>query len=220
MDLSSDPEAMVRLSGDQARTLMPARWPVRVLSSGKGEVVEWMLIVASAEAEARYAPQGEKRMEVMPRAWEQTVPLGMGLKFRRFEEMGGGVGVRAGGGRSGNEFELEDRERGVPSLLVMYSLLFRLPREGECACHDLRLRSRSSLSLLLADLVYSLLCCRRLDSNVGLWVARCGLGDTTPEGASEEWLDVLLRFGAGLSMSMVTLCLPVLMRQVVLRSKN
>lgn len=53
MDLSSEPEAMVRLLGDQASTLIPARWPVRVVRCGKGEMVEWMWMVASAELEAR-----------------------------------------------------------------------------------------------------------------------------------------------------------------------
>lgn len=156
MDLSSEPEAMVRLSGDQARTLMPARWPVRVLRRGKGWVVEWMLIVASAEEEARYSPEGEKRMQVMPRAWEQRVPPGMGLNLRCLEEIGGGVGVSRGRGRRGRESELEDRERGVPPSLEVFSLLSRLLRKASCVCHDLRRRSGSSLSLLLVDLELSL----------------------------------------------------------------
>ncbi len=196
---------MVRLSGDQARTLMPARWPVRVLRRGKGEAVEWMLIVASAEAEARCSLQGEKRTQVMPRAWERRVPLGIGLNFRCFDENGGGVGVNAGGGRSGGELELEDSERGVPPLLEVSSLLFRRPRKAVGASHDLRRPSRSSLSLLLADLEYSLLCTALLDSTEELCVDRCRLEDASPDEAIEEWLEVLLRLGAGLSMSMTTI---------------
>jgi hypothetical protein len=202
MDLSSEPEAMVRLSGDQARTLMPARWPVRVLRSGKGGVVEWMFMVESAEAEARYSPDGEKRIQVMPRAWERRVPLRMGLNLRCFEEWGGGVGVRAGRGRRGRESALEDRERGVSPLLEMSSLLARLGGEAESACHDLRPRSRSPLSLLLADLEYSRLRDWLRDSTEGLSLDRRRPRDRSLEEVVEEWLDVLLRLGAGLSMSM------------------
>lgn len=129
---------MVRLSGDQAKTLMPARWPVRVVRRGKGGVVEWMLSVASAEAEARYSPEGEKRTQVMPRAWRRRVPLGIALNLRCFEGVGGGVGVSTCRGRRGMEFELEDRERGVPPSLDVFSLLSGLPREASCICHDLR----------------------------------------------------------------------------------
>ncbi len=146
---------MVRLSGDQAKTLMPARWPVRVLRRGKGGVVEWMLTVASAEAEPRYSPEGEKRTQVMPRAWRRRVPLEIGLNLRCFEEIGGGVDVSRCRGRRGREFELEDRERGVPPSLEVFSLLSRLPREAPCICHGLRRRSGSSLSLLLVDLELS-----------------------------------------------------------------
>jgi hypothetical protein len=107
----------VRLSGDQARTFMPARWPVRDFRRVKGGAVEWMLIVASAEAEARYSPQGEKRMQVIPRAWERRAPLGIGLNLSCLEEGGGGVGESAGRGGRGRESALEERERGVSPLL-------------------------------------------------------------------------------------------------------
>ena len=65
------------------------------------------------------------------------------------------MGVRSEEGPRATEFELEDREHGVESLLEVSSLLFRLPREVEYACHDRRRRFRSSLSL---PLEYFLLC--------------------------------------------------------------
>lgn len=47
IDLSSDPEAMVLLSGDQAKVEIPARWPSRTLRHLPVEVSQ-ILIVASA----------------------------------------------------------------------------------------------------------------------------------------------------------------------------
>ena len=195
---------MVRLSGDQVRTLMPARWPVRVLRRSYGAVVEWMLMVASADAEARYAPEGEKRTQVMPRAWERRVPLEIGMNLRCLDEIGGGVGVRARRGREGMEVELEDRERerDVSPLLEVSSLLVRLPREAECARDELWRRSDSSLPLLLGEVEYSLRWKGRPDSKEELWVDRTRFGDPSDE-ASEEWLEVFLRLGAGLSISIM-----------------
>lgn len=141
---------------------------MRVLRRGKGAVVEWMLIVASAEAEARYEPEGEKRTQVMPRAWERRVPLGIGLNFRYFDEGGGGVDVRARGGRWGMEVELEDRDRGVAPLLEVLPLLVRLPRRAECVRDDLGRRSGPSLSLPLGEVEYSLRWKGRPDSKEGL----------------------------------------------------
>lgn len=128
---------------------------MRVLRCGKGALVEWMVMVESAEEEARKRPEGEKRMQVMPREWGCRVPLGTGLKDRRLEEEGGGgVGVDVGGGWTEGESKLEERERGVSVLLEVESLLLRRPRERELVCHDLRrvLLSWPSLSLSLAEL--------------------------------------------------------------------
>ena len=47
MDLSSEPEARILLSGDQARVEMPARWPWRVCRGLPLEASQ-ILIVASA----------------------------------------------------------------------------------------------------------------------------------------------------------------------------
>lgn len=121
-----------------------------------------------------------------------------------FADGGGGVGVKAGRGRRGRESALEDRERGVPSLLERSSLLARRVGAAESACHDRRRRSRSPLSLLLAEREYSLLRDRPRDSREGLRSDRRRLGDRSLEEVVEEWLEVLLRLGAGLSMSMAT----------------
>jgi hypothetical protein len=86
--------------------------------------------------------------------------LKIGMNLRCFDEGGGGVGVRARGGREGMEVELEDRERererDVPPSLEVSSLLVRLPREADSARDDLGRRSDSSLSLLLGEVEYSL----------------------------------------------------------------
>ena len=66
-----------------------------------------MLIVASAEAEARYSPEGEKRTQVMPRAWDRRMPLRTVLNLRCLDTGGGGVGVRSEDRRA-MKFELED----------------------------------------------------------------------------------------------------------------
>lgn len=87
-------------------------------------------MVASAEAEARYSPEGENRRQVIPRAWERRLPLGAGLNFRCFDDEGGGVGVKTGGGRGGRESGLEDREAGVSSSLEVSSPLSRLSLES------------------------------------------------------------------------------------------
>lgn len=50
MLLSSEPEARVRPSGDQARVEMPARWPVSVCRCLPVDV-DQILMVASAAAE-------------------------------------------------------------------------------------------------------------------------------------------------------------------------
>lgn len=50
----------------------------------------------------------------------------------------------------------------------------------------------------------SLLCCRRLDSTEGLCFDGRRESDTSPDDAIEELLEVLLRLGAGLSMSITS----------------
>lgn len=215
IDLSSEPEAMVRLFGDHASTLIPARWPVRVLRRGKGVEVEWILMVASAEAEARYFPHGEKRIQVMPRAWARIIPLLTGLKVRCFQEedseeergggRGGGVGVRVGRG-GGRESTLGEREGSVALSLEISSsssLLLFLSRETVCACHGLRRRCLRPLSLLLVDRECSLFGMDLREPIGGLWLRcrRSGEGDRCLEEAVDDWLEVLRRLGWGPSRS-------------------
>lgn len=90
-------------------------------------------------------------MQVMPRAWARRVPPGIGLNLRCLEEGGGGVAVRAGRRGWGRESGLEDRERGVPSLLDRSGRLGPLVREVDCARHDLLRLSGSRLSVLLGE---------------------------------------------------------------------
>jgi hypothetical protein len=166
-------------------------------------------MVASAEAEARYFPHGEKRIQVMPRAWARMIPFLTGLKVRRFQEedleegggsRGGGVGVRATRGGGGRESTLGEREGRVALLLEVSSSsssspLEFLSRETECACHGLRRGCLRLLSLLLVDREYSLFGkdLRPLSGGLSLWCLE--------EEVVDDWLDVLLRLGWGLSRS-------------------
>ena len=72
MDLSSEPEARVMLSGDQAMVLMPARWARRVC-----RWVPWgsdqIFIVASEEEVARSLDEGEILTEEMEDVWDLRV---------------------------------------------------------------------------------------------------------------------------------------------------
>jgi hypothetical protein len=67
---------------------MPARWPVKVLTSvsvagGSDVEMEYMLIVASADEVARREPSGENLRQVMPLACALAT-VRSGLKRRTF----------------------------------------------------------------------------------------------------------------------------------------
>jgi hypothetical protein len=60
MALSSDPEASVLLSGDQATAETPAMWPTRV-SMCRPVLTSHIRIVASADDDAIHRPSGDMR---------------------------------------------------------------------------------------------------------------------------------------------------------------
>jgi hypothetical protein len=76
MDLSSEPEASRRESGDQARMEIPARWPSSVCSRVPEEA-DQSFMVQSEEEEAIHWPQGENFTCEMGFLWPCRIRVGV-----------------------------------------------------------------------------------------------------------------------------------------------
>jgi hypothetical protein len=74
--LSSEPDAMMLESGDQAMVDMPARWPSSVCSSFP-DALSQTLTVQSADADAIHFPSGEYLTCDMPFLWPRRIRDGL-----------------------------------------------------------------------------------------------------------------------------------------------
>lgn len=76
IDLSSEPEARMLESGDQAMVDIPARWPSSVCSS-RPVCASQIFIVQSAEQLAIHFPSGENLTADTPFLWPWRIKVGL-----------------------------------------------------------------------------------------------------------------------------------------------